>query len=170
MIAFNFSHEIYTKVSAFAKKKKNSHCFALSVASGGWTPSLSWQKGSVPAAQCIMSEDDLTESPPVSPGGKVSPSFMRKKSTLPTSKKDLQSSGIKGKAAAADLDDPSLENAEIGQIKDKASDKVNDLIHSLETGSFGAANVRAPRPSAKRVHKESLHERKESPAAPISRN
>jgi hypothetical protein len=100
-----------------------------------------------------MSEDDLTESPPVSPEGKVSPSFMRKKSTV-ASKKDLHSIGVK--AAAADLDDPSLENADIVEIKDKASDKVNDLIHNLETGSFGAANVRArtsePLESTQRVH------------------
>ena len=46
--------------------------------------------------------------------------------------------------AAADLDDPDLDVNDIGTVKSKATEKVNELIEGLAAGSFGAASVRVP--------------------------
>lgn len=45
--------------------------------------------------------------------------------------------------AAADLDDESLRSAELPAVKEKATERVSDLINGLENGDFGACKFDA---------------------------
>jgi len=85
-------------------------------------------------------DDEVQGAPPpeaAEPSKNPRESLLRKRTSAGAG---FSSRTLGNKSAAEDLDDPDLEDASGFEIKVKASEKVNQLIDSLEAGSFGAAN------------------------------
>jgi len=79
----------------------------------------------------------MDDSPPPETQ-RAAPSPDAKISKSPATSRKLEVSGHSGDPQT-DLDDPSLANADIKSVKNKAEERVNTLITDLETGSFGAS-------------------------------
>ena len=117
----------------------------------GLEPATLWQ-GQARAAGCGVAPEQAVGRPhramddsPSPETQRSSPSPDAKISKSPAASRKLEVGGHSGDPQT-DLDDPSLANADIECVKNKASERVNTLINDLETGSFGASKVRACRP------------------------